>query len=397
MIDGQSVPTFMMVGNAARSAATSVAALPNKSIAVVNEAGTIQTAAISAGNKYRIVAKDSNGNVVYSPTFSSGGLIYKSYQAYAAPTQQVTVVGYNPATTLGTLDAVADMDYELTLDLQSTFGIYNNTPILKQVSYRTPTGVATQEQVATGIMVAWNAIMLNETTPFAKVDRVSNGTATALVADATVTNGSTSVACTAHALTAGTYVGLAGATYKIVSVTTNAFELDQPYQGASGTVTKGTTYATQGCSLATVSNWGIRITGLPFAYSNPQTQDYYRTSFFTRFTKPSLGVATDTGSPIVNVATPYEGSGTGFQVAEMEYRMNFATRDITVSSFPTTKIKQEAVISSNYDLFIIKNVENNFYIPTAGEQINSVTQTILAVDTTLTTDISSLKTVLGIS
>jgi len=397
MIDGQRVPTTMYVANAARGANTTVPTLPAKSVAVVDLAGTVQTAAVTdTTKKIRIAVKDSAGNVNYSPVFTLGNVTSKTYAAYEAPTQQVTVVGYNPATAVGAFDATVNTDYALTLTLLSTAGIYNNTPINKQVVYGTG-ATTSQEAIVTGLKTAWDALMAYEATPFAIIDRVSNGTMTALAGNATVTNGSNVVGVTAHALTVGTYVALAGVTYKVASViNANSFTIDALYTGASGTITAGTTYATQAGSLASVTNWGLKITGLTFPVVNPQTQDYYRVSFFTTLRKPNQGIYADAGIPIVAVSTPYDGNGTGSKLAIKEYRMNFDSKDITLSSFPTTKIKQEIVPASTYAQIVISALDNVDVAIATGVQVESYYDMIIAVDSTLSTDITSLRTVLGL-
>ena len=397
MIDGQNAITEMYVANVARGANTTLSTLPNKAVAVVDIAGTVQTTAIiDTTKRVRIACKDASGNVKFSPEFTTGSIEFKTYADYVAPTQQVTAVGYNPVTGLGAFDATVSTDYALTLNLLSTFGIYNNTPQVKQIVYTTGS-TTTQEDIVTGLKTQWDALMSFEPTPFAIIDRTSNGTAAALAADATVTNGSTLVTSAGHGLVAGAYVYLAGVTYKLVSVATNTFTLDKPYSGTSGTVTRGTTYATQAGSLTSVTNWGLKITGLQLNVTNPQTQDYYRISFFTTLRKPSLGVFADAGIPIVTVTAPSDGNGTGSKLAIKEYRMNFANRDITVSSFPTTRFNPQIVTTSNYNQIVIKAFNNTYTSVATGIQPKSVFDMIIALESSLSTDATSLKTVLGIS
>ncbi len=407
MIDGQSAVTTMYTANTARGANTTVATLPNKSVAIVDMAGTVQTSAITDTKlRVRIANKDSNGFVTYSPVFTTGTIESKTYVDYAAPTQQVTIVGYNPTTTLGAFDATINTDYELSLDLLSTFGIYNNTPVIKQVSYGTG-ATTSQEAIATGLKTSWDALMAYEATPFAIIERTSDGTRTAFTAgtgDATgvrPVNGSTTVpfvkagdaaATIQTAITTG-YVKLSGVTYKVVSGTTSGFVIDTPYTGATATiaVTDGTTG-----TYATVANWGLKITGLLLPVVNPQSQDFYKVSFYTRIRKPNQGVYSDAGIPVVNVTAPTDGNGTGYKLAIKEYRMNFNSRDITLSSFPTTKIKQEIVPTSGYEQFVIKAFDVSYTAVATGVQPKSVYDMIIAVETSLDTDVSSLKTVLGL-
>lgn len=407
MIDGQSAVTGMYIANTARGANTAVTTLPNKSVAIVDMAGTVQTSAITDLKlRVRIANKDSNGYVTYSPVFTMGNIESKTYSDYTAPTQQVTIVGYNPTTTLGAFDATINTDYELSLDLLSTFGIYNNTPVIKQVSYGTG-ATTSQEAIVTGLKTSWDALMAYEATPFAIMERMSDGTRTAFTpgtGDATgvkPVNGSTYVpfvkaldaaATIQTAITSG-YVKLSGVTYKVVSGTTSGFVIDMPYTGATATiaVTDGTTG-----TYATITNWGLRITGLLLPVVNPQVQDYYRVSFYTRLRKPNQGIYADSGIPVVNTTAPSDGNGTGYKLAIKEYRMNFRNTNITLSSYPTTKIKQEIVTTAGYEQIVLKAFDESYTSVATGVQPKSVYDMIIAVETSLDTDVTSLKTVLGL-
>ena len=408
MIDGQSAVTGLYAANAARGANTTVATLPNKSVAIVDMAGTVQTSAITDTKlKVRIASKDSNGYVTYSPVFTMGTIESKTYTDYVAPTQQVTIVGYNPTTTLGAFDATVNTDYELSLDLLSTFGIYNNTPVIKQVSYATG-ATTSQEAIVTGLKTAWDALMAYEATPFAIMERMSNGTRAAFTAgtgDATgvkPVNGSTYVpfvkaadaaATIQTAITSG-YVKLSGVTYVVTGGTTSGFTIDTPYTGTTSTIafTDGNTG-----TYTSITNWGLKITGLLLPVVNPQVQDYYRVSFFTRLRKPNQGIYADSGIPIVNVTAPSDGNGTGYKLAIKEYRMNFRNTNITLSSFPTTKIKQEIVPTATYEQIVLKAYDETYTSVATGVQPKSVYDMIIAVEASLDTDVTSLKTVLGIS
>lgn len=407
MIDGQNAVTGMYVANVARGSNTTIPTLPNKSVAIVDMSGTVKTSAITdTTERVRIAAKDSAGNVTLSPVFTMGSLRQKTYAAYAAPTQQVTVVGYNPATGLGAFDATVNTDYALTLNLASTYGIYNNTPIIKEVVYGTG-ATTSQEAIVTGLKTQWDALMAYEATPFAIMDRLSDGTRTAFAAgtgDATgvkPVKGSTYVpfvkaadaaATIQTAITSG-YVKLSGVTYVVIGGTTSGFTIDKPFTGTTGTIafTDGTTG-----TYATLTNWGLRITGLLLPVTNPQTQDYYRVSFFTTLRKPNQGIYADSGIPIVVTSTPYDGNGTGYKLAIKEYRMNFANIDITLSSFPTTKIKQEVVPTATYDQFVLYATDDTPVSVATGVQVKSYYNMIITVESSLSTDVSSLKTVLGL-
>lgn len=124
---------------------------------------------------------------------------------------------------------------------------------------------------------------------------MSNGTRTAFAAgtgDATgvkPVNGSNYVPFVAAdaaatiqtAITLG-YVKLSGVTYVVTGGTTSGFTIDTPYTGTTSTIafTDGNTG-----TYTSITNWGLKITGLLLPVVNPQVQDYYRVSFFTRLRK----------------------------------------------------------------------------------------------------------------
>ena len=77
--------------------------------------------------------------------------------------------------------------------------------------------------------------------------------------------------------------------------------------------------------------------------------------------------------------------------------MNFRNTNITLSSFPTTKIKQEIVPTATYEQIVLKAYDETYTSVATGVQPKSVYDMIIAVEASLDTDVTSLKTVLGIS
>lgn len=408
MIDGQSHPTTMYVGNVAVGAAATVTAMPNKSVAIVDLTGAVLSTAAAATTRIRIACKDSLGNVTYSPVFTVGTLMAKTYQAYSAPVSQVTYVGYNPNTSAGSIPVTSLLDYSLSLELFQTSGIYNNSAIIKQVAINSGAS-ASQYGIVGGLAQAWYSMMLVEPTPVATVEVVSDGTRTAFTpgaGTATAVNfiqGSNLLSYSigvggasgtlATPITSGT-VKILGVVYGVTGGTATTLTLDRPYVGASGGVLF--TDANTG-TYASISNYGLKITGINYAPSNPQTQDYYRCSFFTRLKTPALGVFGDSGATITVGTTPSEGIGTGYKLAQKEYRMQFTQKDITISQFPTTKFKQEVVATNTYDQIVIMNSDQTYVSPATGINPASTQVMIVPVLNSLTTDIANIKTVLGIS
>ena len=123
--------TDVFVANTSTGAVTTVAAMANSSVAVQNADGSIRVAgdgAVTNGLDYRIVMKSSNGTVTYSPWFKPEQILTKKTQAYSAPVEQVSYVGYNG--TSGNLDANANTEYVLRVILDYTQRNANNTPVI---------------------------------------------------------------------------------------------------------------------------------------------------------------------------------------------------------------------------------------------------------------------------
>ncbi|MCK9575592.1 MAG: hypothetical protein M0R51_06505, partial [Clostridia bacterium] len=95
--------SYMYVGNVARGTGT-ISGMANGSIAIVNEANTVQTANLMSTNgNYRIAKKGSDGSVVYSDFFNPTKLKNVVGKSYSAPVMKVAYLGYTGAA--GALDA----------------------------------------------------------------------------------------------------------------------------------------------------------------------------------------------------------------------------------------------------------------------------------------------------
>lgn len=294
----------------------------------------VDAAAGNLANREIRLVQRSGVELKYTPYFIPSNATGKSI-AYTAPTEQVTTI----TTISGTEGSVLGV----WLNMRQAF---TATPYLKDFNYKVKAGDSVIT-IADGLIDAANAAFGREPAKLVKFERVTNGTATALAANATVVNGSKSVACTGHGLTAGTYVGLAGATYKIASVTTNAFVLDQPFVGTSATITAGTTYASQGCSLASITTANLVITSLAQTFQINKFE-YPRVTFQTVL--KNFPVTTT----VVETAIPVEGVGTYEQVAVQEEFSNYNQGKILRETYLTsTAIPLDAVSGTAYRLLTI--------------------------------------------
>jgi hypothetical protein len=84
-----------------------------------------------------------------------------------------------------------------------------------------------------------------------------------------------------------------------------------PYQGTSGTITAGTTIATEFAELTTITSWGVRISGIQANFDVNAFRDYYVNRFDVFFS--------DVSTPVTEIQPSYNGNGTWQQVAMDEY------------------------------------------------------------------------------
>lgn len=168
---------YPFVGYVTRGSNTTVDTLPVGAVAIVNEAGTVQTSSIaSTTDEYRIVKQTANGPV-FSPRFKYSQIVSKGAKNFEQAQEQVTVIGYDPTSAGGSLSTVtAGSTWKLSLDLLSTMGYYNSSSIIKDPVYTTQ--AATEADLVKGIV---NNAINNFKAPRAaagtlQFDRTSNGT-----------------------------------------------------------------------------------------------------------------------------------------------------------------------------------------------------------------------------
>jgi hypothetical protein len=168
---------YPFVGYATRNSNTTVDTLPVGSVAIVNEAGTVQTSSIAATtDEYRIVKKTANGPV-FSPRFKYAEIVSKGAKNFEQAQEQVTVIGYDPTSAGGSLSTVTSgSTWKLSLDLINTMGYYNSSSIIKDPVYTTQ--AATEADLVKGIV---NNAISNFKAPRAaagtlEFNRTSNGT-----------------------------------------------------------------------------------------------------------------------------------------------------------------------------------------------------------------------------
>jgi hypothetical protein len=199
----------------------------------------------------------------------------------------------------------------------------------------------------------------------------------------------TEVLSAGHGLTAGDYISLRGATYVVKSATTNALQLDLPYQGVTEVIDVSTT-VDQAASAATISNWGIRFVGItPVSSFNSQVDTPYVVAFTVQ--------APDFTAEFTNSALPTMGSGAYQLVAFDESYAQFHNKDKFVDTYPA---RIATIVASNvksYDILSFKAFDRTYTSATTGMNPVSPFGFTLCFDSALANNYDDVDVVLVIS
>jgi len=382
-MDYEGNASYLYVANVARGTDT-IKAMAAGSIAIVNEAGTVLTGATTTGNA-RVAQKLASGQIIYSDYFDMATRKSTAGKSYVAPVQQVSYLGNATGTT--PLVVAAGETYLMNIEWKNTAGEYSNKPLLISGEYTTT--AASQEELVTGLLYSLDGVMNDQPYGWAKIERVADGTQVATDGAAVVVNGSKGVTMTAHDLSVGDYVRLAGTMYlvaKVISV--NAFSLDSPYKGADATLTAGTNILTQSGTVATPTNWGLKFTGVESSYFVPMTDTWKLTRF-------GLLSGSFPGSAIVMTTAPNDGSGYYKKVANMEARAQFLDKSPYISAYPRNNEREETLSTKGYDFITFDINDPVVTWVSTGITSNKKAKIQIAMDQALTGD--DIDTVFGVT
>jgi hypothetical protein len=284
---------------------------------------------LADGDGFMIVqGKGANRPLVKSPAIYKGTTKITGTKHKPAR-QQITTIGYNGTT--GSLPVANDTSFFIKIRKNDNDAANRSQPLAIYAQYKTDAS-GTQQELAFGL--ANNGVINTALEPangYVKFEVISDGTA-AVVSDGTqtqdaiVTNGSTVItlvdtgtttagntAGIASAIPVGSTIYIAGATYVVTALNANAVTLNMPYQGTTGTVTGGTTYATQFGEVTSVTNYGIRLTGIQADFDVNAFRNYFANRFTATFS--------DSSTLVTHVQGAYNGNGVWQQVAMDEYMM----------------------------------------------------------------------------
>ena len=412
MITENSV-TYQFIGNVDHTPVldSHVENLAEGMVAIVDDAGLIlDDAAIPGGTRVK-VAQRVNGQLVFSPVFNWDGAVRVTPQAFVAPVEQVSYVGYNSVTGAGQLDTEDGREYLMSLWLYHTQGVFNNTPMVKSIpAWVPPTPGATAGEIqfalATALVTSLNRQFRRAPSQVVIGEIVTDNAGVAAVNGAgdadevAVINGSNFAAFNdlgigaGHNFDVGNIVLLDGVAYTITGVTLGAgggITLNLPYAGATGTILW--VDVTIIAAIGAGDNFGIRLTGATSAYRNPVTEVPAQVEFKVTFDK--VMNAADNGiQPVILTAlttqvNPTNGIGTGAQVAYKEVYATMNEGNAQICAYPPTNYRRAAILNAQYDMFVINytDIVDTFTVATTGQRPVSKFNIIIAVSDTDARDI----------
>ena len=392
---------------------TASAATGSGSIFVVDETGAAHSNAIAAGEFFKIGQKNADGTVNFSPLLEFDKSTFRG-KATVARTQQSTTFGFNG--TSGSVQAINSNRYTLRVNFTNNTDLYSEQSDLHFFEVVSDAS-ATQQEIVDALVQnmskseKFSGKTAGKKRASVKVERLNDATSGATDfgtgVDPTFTNGSKIVTCadvddatTNAAIAVGEYVTVSAATgvadtdaiYKIVSIdtTNNFFELDQPFQGASGLVADN---KVSRIAAATVQAGaaGIKITGLAQEFKLGLLTD---TVVTFEVTLDGFGSTT-----AVSTTAAVKGSGVGNEVAELEWFGKGSQGAPYRHGVPnnTSDITLYAATSAAYDVMEIDATIADPGYAVAGAGTGKCQVILALVDNTNATDGAQANTTFGLT
>ena len=253
----------VLVGDGTNSASTitSLAQIKKGDLFLIKENGTIVANASAAKlipkfEKVTIALGLADGEARLSSPIQGNTVSQYIGKSYVAPVESVKLIGPG-------IQATNGKEYKFRIIIKDDNRVHGQRPTIIDFN---GTANGSQEDLALDIAKKFNYKEYNKSfqQDLIKLERVNDGICTAFAATITtiVTKGSVAVTTgAAHGLVAGDPIRIQGIDYTVATVpTTTTLTLDVPYVGVTETIAAGTTGTG---TVATISNWGFKLTGLP--------------------------------------------------------------------------------------------------------------------------------------
>ncbi|HEY8364246.1 MAG TPA: hypothetical protein VIK84_01630 [Haloplasmataceae bacterium] len=278
-------------------------------------------------------------------------------EAYAAPVQQVTHIGFAGSGTED-IDVENDTEYQLNIKYKDVYRVQPQRPTIFKYNF-VSSSAATKSEVVSAMVRKVNA------DSNIKVSAVilSNNAGTAITGTGTISiaNGSKTITAGTDidaVLQVGDYIRLGstavtGGVYKIVSMDTSAqtAELDTYYQGPTLTANAEANHQYISAANFELSNVGIQLTGETLIEKSPDL--YAGVLGFEVSMFPEIG----THFTVTETTSKNDGQGFWKQVRDREY---FAQANEGITNrikFPTNVPPTKAASGNQYASLIIEHAD----------------------------------------
>jgi len=366
---------FVFVASAVDTTHAGGIATPGE-LLFLDETGTNE-AAVTAGEKFRIVQYDADGNQRATPLLKYDNYINVNNVAKSDRVLQVSTWGWNG--TAGSIDNVNSNRYTVRVNFTHNVDMFSEQSDLHFFEYVSDAS-ATELEIADNIqqkMAANGPVFSGKTSgkdrAYAKVSLLSAAVATGNVASSSGTaafvNGSKSVTIgNTPAFAAGDYITAAAddATprYKVVDVTGNVATLSTPYAEATETVNDGTCKYIAAATMAAAAA-GLQITGVTPKFTVGLHKDMV----------VSFNVTLDGWGDTTAISTtaPSKGVGHSREVAELEWFAHGAVgayyrQGVPNNSDLITAVTAgvDAAVTADYNMTFVDAVLDDPYHAVAG-------------------------------
>ena len=331
--------------------------------------GTIQIAVGTGPGKF-LLSSPIQGNTMS---------LYKGF-AYAAPTEQVLSLGYDGSDTSKNFDINAGTEYRLRVNILADQlpGNGNREPYYDANYTASSSDDAADVALALQTLITATDYGHSFLKPLVSVEINVSGTPAAITPTVSVVkNSEVATFATAHSLSEGALITIAGKLYKVNSVIdATRVVLNAPYQGA-------TAPAAAAANISAITNVGFELTALPQEESLAVYSEYEQI-LFDGFLSDADDLASEQYSAIKTKKTPtFAGTGYWKQVRDAEEFAKPYQGQLEKRSFDSKVIASNVDSASTYETLLINHAaivdelifssashaqQTAIYIPTGGTQ-----------------------------
>lgn len=278
-------------------------------------------------------------------------------EAYAAPVQQVTHIGYAGSGTNG-ITVENDTEYQLNIKYKDVYRVQPQRPTIYKYNVVSDSTASKSEVVSSAV----RKVNADTNIKVSAVILSSNvGTAITGTGTITATNGSKTITAGTDidaVLAVGDYIRISstattGAVYKIASIDSVAqtAQLDTPFQGTSVVASAEAGHEYISAANFEASNVGIQLTGETLTEKAPDL--YAGVLGFEVSMFPEIG----THFTVTNTTAKNDGQGFWKQVRDKEYFAQANEGITNRTKFPTNVPSTKAASGNQYASLVIEHAD----------------------------------------